>query len=104
MVKVECPRCGGSGILPQHRRIIGGTCFLCDGRGYVLRKVTPVVVSKWFTVFAKEIGGGSLRPVFTRKSRSAEILRRSAVVQLRAVKPGSRQWDPDTVVVRERSI
>ncbi len=101
MVKVMCPRCGGSGVLPQHRRIIGGTCFLCDGKGYVLRK-KPTVPAKWFTVFAKEVGGKSLQPVFSKKSRSATVLKKLAVEQLRAVESRNRQWNPSTVVVRMR--
>ena len=102
MFKIMCPRCGGSGILPQHKRIIGGTCFLCDGKGYVLRKNKPATPAVWFTVFAKEVGGKSLQPVFSRKSSSAEVLRKSSIVQLRAVKPQNRQWDPSTVVVRKK--
>jgi ribosomal protein S27AE len=101
MFKITCPRCGGSGILPQHKRIIGGTCFLCDGKGYVLRK-TKVVPSRWFTVFAKEVGGRTLKPVFSRKSLNAVILRKQAIEQLRAVKPQNRQWIPDSVVVKEK--
>jgi hypothetical protein len=38
-VLVKCPRCGGSGILPQFRHIGGGECFECGGFGKVDAKV-----------------------------------------------------------------
>ncbi|MEX0778118.1 MAG: HNH endonuclease [Balneolales bacterium] len=28
-----CPRCGGSGCLPQYSHVAGGVCFTCDGFG-----------------------------------------------------------------------
>jgi hypothetical protein len=29
----NCPKCGGSGYLPEYKHIEGGRCFACDGTG-----------------------------------------------------------------------
>ena len=34
-ITVKCPRCGGSGNLPQFKHIGGGECFECEGSGRV---------------------------------------------------------------------
>jgi len=30
-----CPKCGGLGTLTGYRHIQNGTCFKCDGLGYI---------------------------------------------------------------------
>jgi len=101
MFKVECPRCGGSGILPQHKNVIGGTCFLCDGKGYVMRKTKPSTPRKWFAVLAKEFSGHTLKIVSHKQASSADALHKSMIKQLKAVKPQYQVWNPDTIVIRE---
>lgn len=34
-IRVECPRCGGTGRLPEHSNVLNGVCFKCDGAGTV---------------------------------------------------------------------
>ena len=36
-----CPKCGGSGYLPEYSYVEGGVCFCCDGTG---RKTHTLVV------------------------------------------------------------
>jgi hypothetical protein len=33
IIKINCGKCEGKGILPEYRHIAGGTCFACKGRG-----------------------------------------------------------------------
>ncbi|MGM7720537.1 hypothetical protein [Metabacillus sp. Hm71] len=35
-IKKECGKCGGSGFLSHYRAISAGTCFPCNGKGYIL--------------------------------------------------------------------
>lgn len=30
-MRIECPRCSGTGELPHFKHVDGGVCFLCDG-------------------------------------------------------------------------
>jgi len=30
----KCPRCGGTGVLPEYRHINGGCCYRCNGSGH----------------------------------------------------------------------
>lgn len=39
-IPLPCNRCGGSGYLQEHRRISGGVCFKCDGKGTSLKVET----------------------------------------------------------------
>ena len=39
---VTCPRCGGTGYLPQYRHIENGICFKCRGA-----KVITLGQTKW---------------------------------------------------------
>ena len=43
---LPCPRCNGEGILQQHRRISGGVCFKCDGKGTSLKTEVVKVTGK----------------------------------------------------------
>ncbi|WP_441289466.1 AAA family ATPase [Sorangium sp. KYC3313] len=36
-VAIDCPKCGGSGSLPQYESVEGGVCFGCKGQGKVWR-------------------------------------------------------------------
>lgn len=33
-IDTKCPRCGGTGRLPEYKRIDNGVCYLCGGSGY----------------------------------------------------------------------
>ena len=30
-----CPKCGGSGYLPEYKHVEHGKCFRCDGTGHI---------------------------------------------------------------------
>ncbi|WP_438015004.1 AAA family ATPase [Sorangium sp. So ce315] len=36
-IAIDCPKCGGSGDLPQYESVEGGVCFGCKGQGKVWR-------------------------------------------------------------------
>ncbi|MDC0680373.1 AAA family ATPase [Sorangium atrum] len=36
-IAIDCPKCGGSGSLPQYESVEGGVCFGCKGQGKVWR-------------------------------------------------------------------
>lgn len=48
---MECPRCGGDGILPEYGHISAGVCFRCGGSRVVpYRKPSapkPAKVTEW---------------------------------------------------------
>ena len=33
-VRGDCPRCGGTGYMPQYNHVEGGVCFRCRGTGF----------------------------------------------------------------------
>lgn len=39
--QVTCPRCSGSGVLPEHTHVRAGVCFKCSGSGTVAAPRTP---------------------------------------------------------------
>jgi hypothetical protein len=44
---MQCPKCGGSGVLRQYGHVAGGVCFHCNGRGVVSgngRKVKDILL------------------------------------------------------------
>lgn len=41
MAKITCPRCSGTGELPNFRHVENGRCFLCDGARVIDVKDIP---------------------------------------------------------------
>lgn len=32
---IRCPKCNGTGILPEYKHLDNGKCFLCNGKGFI---------------------------------------------------------------------
>jgi hypothetical protein len=39
---VECPKCAGSGYIPQYAGIANGVCFTCSGSGKIVYRVKKI--------------------------------------------------------------
>ena len=46
----ECKKCGGTGIVPGCKHVLGGTCFSCNGTGKKRRVTKTKVVSQCWQV------------------------------------------------------
>ena len=36
--KIKCPKCGGTGYIPQYNHVEDGICFDCSGSGWIDKK------------------------------------------------------------------
>lgn len=43
-----CPKCGGSGYLPEYKHVQNGICFRCEGKGYVEYTSNWASDDEWF--------------------------------------------------------
>jgi DnaJ-class molecular chaperone len=72
MYKVECGKCGGKGIIGFYKRIQGGTCFNCDGKGYKIQKKKPTIQSEYTIGAIFKETGEKLERIFTIKAKNED--------------------------------
>jgi hypothetical protein len=102
MVKVECGKCGGTGVIRAYLHIVGGTCFSCDGRGYFERKTEPVP-SKWYSASFIELESGERLEILGIKAKSQKDAMKKA--SKTSNKPGfQKHYDPATIEVYEDTV
>ncbi|MBL5769034.1 hypothetical protein [Heyndrickxia sporothermodurans] len=58
MYKVECGKCYGKGIIPMFKHGLNdGTCWNCNGKGYLIQKSKPTKSNKYgIGAISKETG------------------------------------------------